>query len=309
MVGTEALASAIVSAASGDQGYFPPGSALRRIHEQRSVGLLYGQRALLIGALHPVNFTGTFLASSALAAPWQRLARTGKAFETIFFGTRADADEVLGRVARLHTRVRGEMPGAAGAYPARTPYDAMDPELMLWTIAVMADSAEVLHDHLVRRLDDEEREGLWKEYVRFGELFGMPRSAAPASHREFREWWRGMFGGNSLHLTKEARAVGRQVAFSIPVARYLRPTRGPHNLVLLGTVPEEARRMYGFGWNAAQEVVFRAFTRSLRGSRGLFPASLRRGYNTESFEMVARTERRMIDRGAAPMTYASAPTP
>ena len=35
-----------------DSYYFPPGRSMaRRVHGERSVGLLYGQRALLIGAL------------------------------------------------------------------------------------------------------------------------------------------------------------------------------------------------------------------------------------------------------------------
>jgi uncharacterized protein (DUF2236 family) len=288
-----------------DQGYFPRGTVLRRVHEQRSVGLLYGQRALLIGALHPVNFTGTFLSSRSLDEPWQRLARTGKAFETIFFGTKAEADEVLERVARLHTRVNGEMPEAAGPWEAGTAYDAFDPELMLWTVAVIMDSTEVIHDHLVRRLGDDEREELWQGYIRFAELFGMPRSAAPGSYGEFREWWRWMFA-ERLHLTPEARQVGKQVAFAIPVPRYLRPTRGPHNLVLLGTLTPEERGLYGFGWNGAQEAAFRAFSAWSRRTRGLLPASVRVGYNTDSFELVARTERRMIERsGATPMAYLS----
>ena len=36
--------------------YFPPGRSMaRRVHGERSVGLLYGQRALLIGALEPLT--------------------------------------------------------------------------------------------------------------------------------------------------------------------------------------------------------------------------------------------------------------
>ncbi len=43
-----------------DDGYFPRGSSmLRRVMEQKAVGLLYGQRALCIGALKPLNYVGT----------------------------------------------------------------------------------------------------------------------------------------------------------------------------------------------------------------------------------------------------------
>ncbi len=40
--------------------YFPPQtSVLRRVHSERAVGLLYGQRALIIGSLNPIAFIGT----------------------------------------------------------------------------------------------------------------------------------------------------------------------------------------------------------------------------------------------------------
>src|SRR3954468_24162118 len=163
-----------------DDGYCPRGSSLlRRVHEERAVGLLYGQRALGIGAIAPLNFIGTLRHTRARDMPFQRLVHTAKAFETIFFRPRAEADEVLESVHRLHQRVRGELPGEAGPFPAGTPYSAFDPELMLWTVAVIADSAEFFYELFVRRLSDDERERLWQDYIRFGELFGMPRDGAP----------------------------------------------------------------------------------------------------------------------------------
>ena len=160
-------------------GYFPEGSILRRVHSERAVGLFYGQRALMIGALNPLAFVGTTEHTNAKLKPFQRLSHTAEVFETIFFGTRAEADRALAFVHRLHERVRGEMPEDAGKVPAGTPYSAFDPELMLWTLAVIADSGPFFYELFVDRLDENERERLWQEYVRFGELFGMPREVAP----------------------------------------------------------------------------------------------------------------------------------
>ena len=99
-----------LAAASADQeGYFPHRrSVLRAVHSERAVGLNYGQRALMLGAAHPVNFVGTQANTRSGARPFMRLAHTAKAFETIFFGTRAEADRVLAFVEKLHRRVAGE---------------------------------------------------------------------------------------------------------------------------------------------------------------------------------------------------------
>src|SRR6478752_7641806 len=157
-----------------DGGYFPRGtSVLRRVHEERAVGLFYGQRALCIGALAPLNYVGTTEHTANKTRPFRRLAHTAKAFEEVMLGSRAEADAVLASVHRMHLRVKGELPEDAGPFKAGTPYDALDPELMLWTVAVLMDSAECFYDLLVRRLGPDEREALWQDYAHFAELFGM----------------------------------------------------------------------------------------------------------------------------------------
>src|SRR5436309_12245991 len=96
-------------------GYFPRGrSVLRQVHEEHLVGLMYGQRALCIGALSPLNYVGTSQHSYARLTPFRRLVHTGKAFETIYFGSRAEADGVLDYVHKLHQRVNGTLPEDAG---------------------------------------------------------------------------------------------------------------------------------------------------------------------------------------------------
>jgi uncharacterized protein (DUF2236 family) len=286
-----------------DDGYFPKGrSVLRRVHSERAVGLLYGQRALLIGAINPRAFVGTWEHTGARLLPFQRLAHTAKSFEKIFFGTRAEADAVLAAVHRLHERVRGTLPDDAGVTPAGTPYSASDPDLMLWTVAVAAESALTFYELLVRRLDEPERDAFWADYVRFGELFGMPGDVAPASYREFRRWFDGQIESPAAHLTPDARRVGYMTAFEIPLPGIYAPASRVHNLIMLGSLPPRMRDLYGLGWSPAHAVAFRGAVAAVRRSRPLVPAMVRRGSNTDAFDLVARTELRRTDRGTAPAT-------
>jgi uncharacterized protein (DUF2236 family) len=281
-----------------DRGYFPRGeSVLRRVHEERAVGLLYGQRALCIGALHPLNFVGTNEHTRAKATPFRRLAHTGDWFEAVMLGSRAQADEVLTAVHKMHERVSGALPRAEGRYAAGTRYDALDGELMLWTIAVMMDSAERFYDLLVRALRDEEREELWREYVLFGELFGMPRAVAPRTYVEFRSYFDGFVNGPDAHLTAEARYLGRAVAFEIPMAAHMQPAKRVHDLLMLGSLPPRVRELYGLRWTPAHAAAFFAAARSARSARAVLPGALKRGGNHPFFAGVARTEARRIARG------------
>ena len=279
-------------------GYFPRGgSLLRQVHDEHLVGLFYGQRALCIGALSPLNYVGTSEHSYAKLTPFKRLVHTAKAFETIFFASRAEADRVLSYVNQLHQTVRGELSEDAGPLPAGTPYSALDPELMLWTVAVMADSAQCFYELLVRRLGDSEREAFWQDYLRFGELFGLPRSDCPPTYEDFRAYYRDRLASEEMFLTDEARYIGYATAFEIPMPTAQQPGKLVHDLLMLGSLPRRVRELYGLSFTARQRTAFNATVQAVRTARRLMPTPLARGYNTRSFEGVARTERRRIERG------------
>jgi uncharacterized protein (DUF2236 family) len=291
---------------NGEEHYFPPGRSMaRRVHGERSVGLLYGQRALLIGALEPLTYTGTMLETRSGDRPFERLARTAKAQETVFLGTRAEADEVLARVRRLHETIEGELPEAAGPFPAGTPYSAFDPELMLWTLAVIADSGREMYETLVRPLDPDERERLWQDYVRFGELFGLPRSEVPASHVEFKAWLDGRLATPDLQATPHGLEMAPLVAFRQPVPAPARGNLAVQNHIIKGTLPPRVREVFGIRWSRAHEASFQTIAAAHRRARRAFPHRMRRGRNDVFFDVVTKAERR---RGGTPTPQLHAPS-
>jgi uncharacterized protein (DUF2236 family) len=272
--------------------YFPPGrSVARRVHGERSVGLLYGQRALLIGALEPLTYTGTMISTRSADRPFQRLARTAKIQETILLGSREEADQALAVVRRLHERVGGTLPEAAGVHAAGTPYSAFDPELMLWTLAVIADSGRAMYETMVRPLTEGEREELWQDYVRFGELFGLPRSDVPASYREFSAWWQERLSSPDLQATPHGLEMAPLVAFKQPVPAPARGNLVAQNHIIKGTLPPRVREIFGIEWSPAHEASFRAMAASHRRARHLFPRRMRRGRNDVFFDVVTKAER------------------
>lgn len=280
-----------------DNGYFQMGSALRYVQSHRVVGQTYGQRALILGATHPVAYQGTSQSSLARERPFTRLAHTARIFETIFFGSRAEADKVLEAVHTLHSRVAGRLDRDAGAWPAGTAYDAFDPDLMLWTMAVLADSSRVAFETLVRPLRRHERESLWQDWVRFGELFGMPRSAAPRSSEDFERWMAAEVAG-PRHVMPEAFVVGRAIARDTPVP--LGPVRvgiQVTNHLVVGMLPPRVRELFDLPWSWQDEVRFRAEARAVRASRHVVPRAVARGGNRTLFDMVVATEKHRVSRG------------
>ena len=151
-----------------------------------------------------------------------------------------------------------------------------------------------------------ELDSFWSDWVRFGELFGMPHEVAPQGWGEFRAWFDGRLAGDEMELTAEARAVGRGVAFHIPAPRIEAPAMEAHNLLLLGSLPPRVRELYGLPWDIARGAAFIAATTSLRLGRPLSPRSVRRGRNGRHFDRVARIEGELIASGRPPISLPAA---
>jgi uncharacterized protein (DUF2236 family) len=265
---------------------------LRRVHGERAVGLLYGQRALLMQATDPLAFTGLIGSTGGLHAPFERLARTAQIMEKVYFGTRHEADRVTARVRATHAHVRGEIERPVGPVPAGTPYAADRPDLLLWILACLADSALSVYRSFVGPLaDPAHRERFWSDYLVVGELFGLPRECAPGDYTAFRDYMHDRICSNQLFVTDDARELGRRVAFRLPLPARRRPVLPAVNLAVVGTLPARVRRLYRIAWTPAHDAAFRTLAVGTRLSRPLLPQHVRRGRSARDYALVARAER------------------
>ncbi|WP_067468330.1 oxygenase MpaB family protein [Nocardia amamiensis] len=294
-----------------ETGYFSDHSMIRRVMSKRAVGLTYGLRALVVGAVHPLLYVGTAENTEHRMTPYTRLALTGHLFEAVFLGSKAEADRALAFTRKKHLEVRGALPEDAGTrHPAGTRYAALDPHLMFMTMAFTFDSAEVMYDLLVRTMTDGEREGLYQDYVRWAELFGMPADAAPGSYRDFRAYFDGYLASDEVFLTDEARLVGsylagQQVPYSQGVP--LQQVTSAFYLLVQGSLPPRIRRMYGMRWGVAEQVAYQALTRAVRTAHvsvPLVPPVLRptlAGPSAPVYKLLSKREHELVSSGRPSM--------
>ena len=167
-------------AAAEVDGFFGADSMVRRLHRERLV-LFSGVRALLMQACDPVAVVGFQRHSIIFDDPQTRLLRTDERMSRIYFGTAEEAEETGRVVQAMHRRVRGKTPARYGPVAKGTPYDASDPELGLWVLASLADSALVYYERIFGALTQPERERYWSEYRQVGELLGLPSDSMPAT--------------------------------------------------------------------------------------------------------------------------------
>src|SRR4051794_35439182 len=173
-------------------GYFDDSSLLREVVGHRLTGLS-GPRALLVMAAHPVAFAGFFAHTGALDDPYARLRRTARVMDSIAFGSREEAIRRTKRVRAIHRTVNGELTEAAGRFPAGTPYRADDPELLLWILAALAESAMLVYGKYVRTLSHDELDALWQDYRVVGRRFGLRASEMPRDIDAFQAYMADMY--------------------------------------------------------------------------------------------------------------------
>lgn len=224
-------------------GFYADDSITRRINRE-NVLLLGGGRALLMQLAHPKVAAGVDEHSDFRLRPIRRLRRTIRMTMAIVFGDRETALGAARVVNRAHARVKGEG------------YSALDPELLLWVHATLADTAVVTYETFVRPLLNREREDFYEEFKLMGELLGIPRERFPTGLREFDMYLSEMMSTGPVHVDARARELAAQVLK--PRLRLLpSPLMTPFEVMTAGLLPATLRDQYGLAWGPGQQRAYR----------------------------------------------------
>jgi uncharacterized protein (DUF2236 family) len=250
----------------GDAGLFGPESVVWRVSRE-GVLMLGGGRALILQVAHPLVAAGVEQHSRFRQDPFGRLLRTLDLTNRIVFGSTPVAEEAATRLWRVHGHVRGVAEDG-------TPYNARDPELLMWVHATLLDTALLVYQRYVGPLTVREQRRYYDEQRLLGETFGIPRSAQPASYGEFNEYFLSMVEGDTLAVTDTLRDVV-DVTLSGGLPRVARPLVELLNLATVGMLPERLRADLGLGWGPRRERLLGASQSALRSLVPLLPGLVR----------------------------------
>jgi uncharacterized protein (DUF2236 family) len=267
-----------MSQAEDVDGFFAADSMVRRLHRERLV-LFSGVRALLMQACDPLAVVGFQRHSIIFDDPQLRLQRTDERMSRIYFGAEDEAEETGRIVQAMHRRVKGKTPAEYGPIPKGTAYAASDPELGLWVLATLADSALVYYERIFGGLAEEERERYWAEYRRVGELLGLPPDSMPATCEGLREYVAGRLSDGSLWISGDRREQAERMILEPPFSGILRtaaiPLTETIRLISVGLLPPEIRRLFGFSWDPGREALLRSALLQLRVGTRFWPDPIR----------------------------------
>lgn len=259
-------------------GFFAADSMVRRLHRERLV-LFSGVRALLMQACDPLAVVGFQRHSVIFDDPQTRLLRTDERMSRIYFGAVAEAEETGRIVQSMHRRVRGKVPADYGPIAKGTPYDATDPELGLWVLATLADSALVYYERIFGSLSRAERDRYWGEYRRVGELLGLPPDSMPVTAGDLEDYVQGRLGDGSLWISEDRRVQAERMILEPPYSGLLRaaflPVTETVRLISVGMLPARIRELFGFGWDPGREALLRSTLLQLRLGSRFWPDAVR----------------------------------
>jgi uncharacterized protein (DUF2236 family) len=257
----------ITPEAGGDVGLFGPESASWRVHRHYTV-MLGGARALLLQAAHPLVVAGARQTSMYERDPWKRLERTLSQTYTVVFGTRAEALAASKRIDDIHGVIKG-VDQVTGL-----PYDARDPELLLWVHAVLVDSFLLFERATVGGLDDAGRQAFHEESMVSAELLRLPRERIPPTVDALHAYIEEVAASGILRMTDGAATVAeliRNPPANVPQRRLW----GLIGFLGFGTLPAPVQALYGVKGGPLRAAGVRATLAAVRAARPLAPRNLR----------------------------------
>jgi uncharacterized protein (DUF2236 family) len=236
--------------------------------------LLGGGRALLLQVAHPLVAAGVAAHSDFQRAPLQRLWRTLDLTLTITFADAAHAIAAVRQIERVHARVHGRLKEDIGPFSRGTPYDASDPDLLLWVHATLVDTALLVYERFVGPLSSPARARYYAESKVAARLFGIPADLIPPDLDAFRSYMRGMVRGETLAVGSASREIAAAI-LRPPVTIALQPVFRFVNLFTIAMLPRTIRDRYQVAWGRAGDVTTGALTTAARTLLPLFPNLLR----------------------------------
>jgi uncharacterized protein (DUF2236 family) len=246
---------------------FGPDSVSWQVNRE-TVVLFGGARALLMQAAHPLVLAGARQTGFYEHNPWKRLDRTLRLTYTMTFGTMEEALEAVRRINRVHEDIHGidEVTGL--------PYDALDPELLLWVHACLVDSQLLFERLTVGRLDEKERQRYHEEQMMGAELLGLPRAHIPPTVEALSAYIDEVSASGILRVSADTMKVAnliRRPPRDVP----WRPVLRQVSRWAFGTLPLPIRDLYGVPLGGLGRLQLRGSIATVRLIRPLLPARIR----------------------------------
>ena len=252
------------SAPDASQPIFPSDSVTWKVNRESAL-FLAAARAALLQLAHPWVATAIAQHSRTLDDPIGRFHRTFRVMFTMVFGTIQQALDTARDLHRLHQRIRGQLPQAAGRFAGGTHYEANEISALIWVFATLVDSALLAYELVLPPLSAVAREQYFAESTRIAALFGIRREALPQDWTGFSSYMNSALQSDMLGVT----AATRQLAQRLQNGAGL-PVSPPfwYQALTIELLPQRIREEFQLAYGDREQS---AAARALRWLRRIYP--------------------------------------
>lgn len=248
-----------------------------KVHREVIVLAGWG-RAILLQLAHPLVAQGvadhTGFTRGA-ADGWARLRRTVDAMLAMTFGPGDAAAGAARSINRIHDRVTGRLPAAAGRFPEGHRYSAHDPDLLAWVHATLVDSQLLTYRLLVGSLTPAEGDRYCLETAAVEDALGIPAGRLPRTEADLAAYLSSMLASGDIAVTDTARRLAAAVLAPPLPGPLAWVSRGTGRLVTGALLPDPIRAAYGLPLGPARARALALGFGALRMALPLVPSPLR----------------------------------
>ena len=241
---------------------FDPGGMFWRVNRE-TVLMLGGGAALLSQIAHPLVAAGVHEHSGFRQQPLRRLYGTITAMQRMIYGPRPVALAAAARIRGIHRRIHGHLAVDTAAFPRGTPYDACDPELLLWVHSTLVASAIDTYEAFLPPLSASEREDYYRESKIVGQLVGLQPHQLPSGWDAFSNYYRSMLTRNELEVTPMTRELAEHILYP-PVSWIPRIAGDVLSIATVALLPEAIRERYALRWSERRQRAWHIAKRTIR---------------------------------------------
>ncbi len=253
-------------------GLYGPGTLTWKLARE-SIVFMGGGCAALLQAAHPFVGQAVYDHSKTKTDLPGRFQRT---FLNVFDMTFGDLDAALGsakRVHNVHSRIAGTLPERIGRFPAGTPYEANNPDALLWVQATLLHTSVRVTDLMLGPLDVATKDAYIRESKKFSRLFGIPSEMIPSTWADFDAYVQRTWSSDTLGVGTAAADICHFLLK--PPRRLVAPSWRLYRTITAGLLPPRLRDAYGFRWGPRQRALFSASVSALGTLYRRVPRGLR----------------------------------
>lgn len=234
-------------------------------HDKAAEAILImgGGRAILLQLANPAIGHGVAHHSDFTNRPLDRLHATLTYVYAVSCGTPEEVRAVRRRVNQAHVPVRSDHGSGSEERPA---YNAFTPELQLWVVATLYDSARTVHDQVFGPLGEREADEMYRDYAMLGVELQVPRELWPADRAAFEAYWAKQLG--LLRTDATTRNVATKLLNPRTGPVWLRAAMPVGRLLTAGLLPPDVRDAFELPWSARDQ---KRFDRLMRFSAVVYP--------------------------------------